>query len=191
VAGFFEWLLGQQSHGKIVLSQIAACPSLGSSTDSISTGGFEGIPYSRIAPPGTIELSFSLDENVSQRVLRRALIVGMPKPKGVVSGLNTPDVGASTKRYCNHQRSFVIDEKSAQTKMLKVFCLREVLNGVPWVVFFCDPKDCVAESEAESALETIAKDPLVLGSIAEGSELSEPRGPYLVKLEIRRETHQR
>jgi len=139
-AGFFEWLLGQQSYGKISISQIPTCPSSGSSMESTAREGSEDIPYSRVAAPGTIKLSFSLDESAHPWALHRALIVGTPKPKGIVPGLNTPDVRTSTKKYCNQRRSFVIDEKSDQAKMLKVLCLREVLHGMPWVVFFATRK---------------------------------------------------
>jgi hypothetical protein len=181
--GFFDWLRDQQSHERIEISQILPCPSLlnvmGSTTSPESTG----IPYSHVTPPRTIEISIDIGGTASERRLHRVLIVGLPAPKDSVLGLSAPDTSSATKKYCNQKLSFVVGDGSNPTKELKILCLREFLNQAYWVVFFCDPKDCALENDAESALGAISKDPAILELIASGSRFDEPRGPYLVDVE--------
>ena len=178
---FFDWLSYQRSE-LVEFLQIPPCGSL-SSIPAISQG-LDEIPYSRVIPPDRLKISIGGIRDPSKRLLRRVLIVGLPTPDDSITGLNAPDTSAATKKYCNQTLSLAIGDDPAKTRDVKILCAREVLNRASWVVFFCDPKNCSVESEADAVLSAIAKDSAVLDLSKSDSPVGEPRGPYLIEIEL-------
>jgi hypothetical protein len=179
--GFNQWLRKQSAAAKIVQIDFSACTgdrslALGRTLDTVA-GRF---PNSGLREPGAI--SVRAGDHANGPLIYSAVIVGLQTPSSVIPGAAAVVQGDLLGTYCNHERTFR-DVSSYEKVTVTVRCLRVVELTKPWVVFFCDPKDCTTKQSSSAVAAALARDQDIIALVQANTENSRPTGPYLINVE--------
>ena len=181
VAGFKQWLRKQSQSAKIVQIDFLTCVGdRGLPPNPTSDTAAGRFPNSGVREPGAI--SITAGDQVNGPLLHSVVIIGLKTRPSVIPGASAVVQGDLLATYCNHERTFrdvPLDEKIT----VMVRCLRVVELTKPWVVFFCDPKDCPTKKLSSAVAAAIARDPEVSALLQANTENSQPIGPYLINVE--------
>jgi predicted RNase H-like HicB family nuclease len=179
VGAFPEWLNKQIISKQPSIKELPNCEEKSSSAANVSNE-YVDLPYSHVVQPGIIELHLARDE--APPILNRFLLLGVSNQKGIGGGMPLAAETFSVNQFCDRRQKFRVGEHSDDEKELQIMCLHAAPFGNPWVVFFCDPKDCTSAGDANSALKVIQQS---IEAHDEARKLAggrEPQGPYLVEV---------
>jgi len=183
--GFLVWLRNQQSAGTL---RFISIPTLdrgcgGNRRHGDLRGAHASkLPYSAIMPPGAVKILMRRKGPALNRALRHVVVVGNDRGHA-----NAPLLSPAADKFCNRERTFAIAEDSGTAVVATVWirCLAETFYAADsWVVFFCEPNDGISENAAEKIMKTIANDPDVLALAGSGTGNKQPRGPYVVNVNL-------
>jgi hypothetical protein len=179
--GFESWLRKQRAFVKILRIDFSTC-----SGNSDSFSGIEGyrFPSSGVREPGV--LSVKVGHQAKAPLLYSVVIVGLKTPPSSIPGATVVVQADVLDAYCNRERTFQ-DGYGDGKISVTVRCLRAVELTKPWVVLFCDPKDCETRQSADAVATAIAKDPDIVAFVKANTEGAQPIGPYLVNVEQSKE----
>ena len=179
--GFKMWLRKQSASAKIVQIDFSNCTGDHSlapdRTFDTAAGKF---PNFGVREPG--EITVKVGNQANGPLLYSAVIIGLKTPLSFIPGATAVVRGDLLATYCNHERTFwniSLDEKMTVT----VRCLRVVELTKPWVVFFCDPKDCTTKQSSSAVATALARDRDIIDLVQTNTENSRPIGPYLINVE--------
>jgi hypothetical protein len=178
---FENWRRKQRADLKIFRIDFSKCtPASEVLSNQKQNTDISQLPISTFKEPGVISVRAVSQEKRS--LLYDVVVVGLKTPSYSLPGTTVVVEAEVLTRYCNHERSFSGDSARLKTAVT-VRCLRVVELMRPWVVLFCDPKDCSTKESAEMVANAIAKDPDILALVRASAENSQPIGPYLVNIE--------
>jgi hypothetical protein len=176
--GFKQWLRKQSASAKIIQIDFATCiGDAGLAPNRASDTAAGRFPNSSVREPGAVSVRIA-----DGPLIHSAVIVGLKTPPSVIPGATAVVQGDLLAAYCNHERTFrdnSLDEKITVT----VRCLRIVELTKPWVVFFCDPKDCRTKQSSSAVANALARDQDIIALVQANTENSQPIGPYLINVE--------
>jgi hypothetical protein len=178
--GMLEWLKRNDDEKSITVNAIPLC-AIDTPHGLPAESNDQLIPYSRVVPPGNIDLTEKAVANALPAALRSVVIVGLSAPYSVVAGLNTLLPEGPLQKYCNKKHSFETHEGVIEAT---IRCDAQIVYGKTWLVIYCDAKDCTSEGMAHDVASKIENAADIKGMARERAENNEPRGPYLV--EVRR-----
>jgi hypothetical protein len=121
-------------------------------------------------------------DQTSGPLLYSVVIIGLKTPPSVIPGAAAVVQGDLLATYCNRERTFHDDSLDEKITVM-VRCLRVVELTKPWVVFFCDPKDCPTKQLSRAVARAIARDPDVIALLQANTDNLRPIGPYLINVE--------
>jgi hypothetical protein len=178
---FENWLRKQRADSKIFRIDFSKCtPTSEVLSNQKQNTDVSQLPSSTFKEPGVINVRAGSQGRRS--LLYDVVVIGLKTPSYSLPGATAVVQADVLTRYCNHERSFSDDSVGLKTAVT-VRCLRVVELMRPWVVLFCDPKDCSTKESAEMVANAIAKDPDILALVRASAENSQPIGPYLVNVE--------
>jgi hypothetical protein len=181
VDNFEQWLRRQSALVKIFRVNFSSCAGDSESASNLKLGTEAGrFPSSSVTEPGVINVRVGDQEKGP--LLYSAVIIGLKTPPSFLPGATTVVQADVLAGYCNHERAF-FDDSVASNITVMVRCLRVVELTKPWVVLFCDPKNCSTKQLADTVAKAIARDPAILALVQANTENSQPIGPYLVNVE--------
>jgi hypothetical protein len=179
--GFERWLRKQRDLAKILRVDFSNCASTSEGVSNRMSGTKAGrFPSSSAIEPGVINVRVGDQEKAP--LLYSVVILGLKTPPSFLPGATAVVQADVLTGYCNRERTF-LDDSSGSNVTVTVRCLRVVELTRPWVVLFCDPKDCSTKQSAAAVARAIAKHPDVLALVQANAENSRAIGPYLVNVE--------
>ena len=177
---FEEWLRNQRVSFKIARIKFSKCNENSETLpDQEQIAEIYRFPNSSVIKPGVVNIRAATRDK--DAMLHKLVVIGLKTPSflpGVTAAVHA-DV---LTRYCNRERTFFDNSRNDEITVT-VRCLRVVELTRPWVVLFCDPKDCSTKESAEIIASAIAEDPAILAWVQANTENSQPIGPYLVNVE--------
>jgi hypothetical protein len=177
--GFEEWLQKQRASFKIARINFLKCNGNPEALpDQEQIADIYRFPTSSAIKPGAINIKAGQQKDA---MLHKLVVIGLKTPS-FLPGMTTVVQADVLTGYCNRERTFFDDSRSREITVT-VRCLRVVELTRPWVVLFCDPKDCSTKETAENIATAIAEDPAILALVQANMENSQPIGPYLVNVE--------
>jgi hypothetical protein len=175
---FREWLQRQRSGERIELTSLPMCSSKDDQAGSVVEIAPGKPPPSGTIPGGSVKVSATGAVSPSMpQSFRHVVIVGDG------GTLYAPFPTPATIKYCDRDHLFEIDPASKHAATVRVRCFRAGLYSEPWVLFFCDPKDCPSDNIAKGVASAIAKDADVIALARERSGAGQLRGPYLTEIQ--------
>jgi hypothetical protein len=181
IASFQSWLQRQRAMATIEEHGIPRC-SIGDLSEPLSKPEPESPLDSSVVPPQSMNLKISVGKEKRPRLLRHVVILGLNAPRSTVAGMTAQIPAPVIEEYCNRQRT--LTDENGRSVTATVRCLRVVQLLKPWVVLFCDPTECSNDADARGVAIAIANDPDILALASENKENGQPKGPYLVNVEI-------
>lgn len=181
IASFQGWLQRQQATATIEEHGIPRC-TIGDLSEPLSKPEPESPLDSSVVPPQSMNLRISVGKENPPRLLRHVVILGLNNPDWMLAGMTAQIPGPVIEGYCNRQRTLATDNGRSVTATVR--CLHVVQLVKPWVVLFCDPTECSSDADARDVAIAIANDPGILALARENKENGQPKGPYLVNVEI-------
>ena len=173
---FVEWLGRQRESGSVGVEEIALCPSESASSIPGKSAANSALSNSPVLAAETLVQVHAPAGQTPTPTLRHVVIVGLKASESIYAGLNSPITLQDNRNPCDRPHTFV-DPATATTQTVYARCLRQLRYGQPWILLFCDPKDCVSETIAAAFAAVVAKDPKVI-ELARTDE--ESKGPYVV-----------
>ena len=175
---FEKWLQKQRASFKIARINFLKCNENSEALpDQEQIADIYRFPTSSAIKPGVINIKAAQENGA---MLHKLVVIGL-KADSFLPGVTTIVQADVLTGYCNRERTFNSSRSGEIT--VTVRCLRVVELVRPWVVLFCDPKDCSTKETAESVATAIAEDPAILALVQANTEDSQPIGPYLVNVE--------
>jgi hypothetical protein len=180
-AAFRRWLQEQHSYLRVARIEFSDCAG---GSGMLALGADRAIvdrlPESTALDPGSISLKMS-DQN-GNSPLHSAVIIGLRTPPFHLPGATAAVQADVLTGYCNRERTFS-EEVDRREVTVTVRCLRVVELTRPWVVLFCDPKDCTTKHSAQAVAGAIVGDPEIVALARANAEHMRPVGPYLINLQ--------
>jgi hypothetical protein len=177
---FEEWLRKQKLFVKIARIEFTKCNEKSETLPNQErVSEIYRFPNSSVIKPGAIKIRVARRD--TDAMLQKLVLIGLKNPS-FVPGVTTIVEADVLTQYCNKERTFFDNSRNGEITVT-VRCLRVVELTRPWVVFFCDPKDCSTKESAEIVATAIAEDPAILALVQANTENSQPIGPYLVDVE--------
>jgi len=180
VISFITWLKRQRLARRLELDPLRFCGRDVDPGSPIETGA-QRLPYSSTIASSPLVLPIRIGGPLFSGQLRYAVIVG----EGAAVNFSRATAPAIEK-YCDQERTIAWDMDSVPhaIKAVRIRCLRSVRFNDAWTVFYCDPKDCTSEQQAEVAMREIENDSDVILLAKGGGTNMVARGPYVIAIKV-------